>query len=113
MKIRYSICLIVLQLNNPSHAHLMQLDFIEISIEKVILQKNNLSKHSEVLGQHRESLTIHHFGSFDPNEKNGKDMYSWTVTPPPATCHLSPPGQIRVLNCSLPYTEKEVSELLF
>lgn len=106
LKSNSSVCLIVLQLNNPSHARLMQLSFIEISIEKAILQKDNLSKRSEALGQHRECPTIHHFGSFDPNEKNGKDMYSWTVTPPPAICHLSPPGQVGVWNCSLPSTEK-------
>lgn len=61
--------LIVLQLSNPSHIHSMRLDFIEISLEKAVLQKNHLLKFSEVLVQHRKFLTIHQFGSFDLNER--------------------------------------------
>lgn len=59
IKSNNSACLIVLQLNNPSHIHSMQLDFIEISLEKAVLQKNHLFKFSEVLVQPRKCLTIH------------------------------------------------------
>lgn len=62
--------------NEQPHLHSMQFDFIDTSIEKVVLWKNYLFKFSEILVQHRKYLAIHQLGSIDLNEENGKDIYS-------------------------------------
>lgn len=78
----------MLQVNNPSHLHSMQLDFVVISIEKVILQKNHLFQFSEILVQHRKGSGYSAAWLKWPKWREWKRLIflDWGKV----TCHLSP-----------------------